>query len=248
MRAQRVRKLDAHVAEAAEANHAHFFALGHAPVMHGRVGGNAGAEQRRGSGKIEIRGNAQHKMLIDDNRVGITGFSRTDWYVTYTLTHSKHRFAAAVLADGVDFSYFQYMAFANASPQLASEFEKVYGGPPFGKTLTQWLEQSPAFLMDKIDTPLRIQTLGPESVLSDWPWYSGLSRLGKPVEMIYIPEGTHVLEKPWDRMISQQGDVEWFCFWLKGEEEPDPAKVEQYKRWHELRSRQSRAASAVGTR
>ena len=64
-----------------------------------------------------------------------------------------------------------------------------------------------------------------ESVLLDWHWYSGLSQLGKPVEMIYIPEGTHILEKPWERMISQQGDVDWFCFWLNGEEDLTPRKL-----------------------
>lgn len=185
--------------------------------------------------------------LIDRNRVGITGFSRTYWYVTYTLTHSKHHFASAALADGVDFSYFQYMAFSNADPEMSGEFEQVYGGPPYGKGLPQWLKQSPSFLMDRIGTPLRIQTLGPTSVLSDWHWYSGLSRLGKPVEMIYIPEGTHILEKPSDRIISQQGNVDWFCFWLKGEEDPDPAKDEQYKRWRELRSLQGRTASTAST-
>ena len=58
--------------------------------------------------------------LIDRNRVGITGFSRTYWYVTYTLTHSKHHFAAAALADGVDYSYFQYMAFSNGSRWLVN--------------------------------------------------------------------------------------------------------------------------------
>lgn len=174
--------------------------------------------------------------LIDRNRVGITGFSRTFWYVTRTLTNSKQRFAAAALADGVDYSYFQYMAF----PMTTDEFEQVYGGPPYGKTMSHWLEQSPAFLMDRIETPLRIQSLGPESVLLDWHWYSGLSRLGKPVEMIYIPEGTHVLEKPWDRMVSQQGNVDWFCFWLKGQEDNDPTKAEQYKRWRKLREQQER--------
>jgi hypothetical protein len=176
--------------------------------------------------------------LIDRNRVGITGFSRTYWYVTYTLTHSKHHFAAADLADGVDYSYFQYMAFSNTDQAAAAGYDQIYGGPPFGKRLSQWLKHSPAFLMDKIETPLRIQALGPVSLLSDWHWYSLLSRLGKPVEMIYIPEGTHILEKPWDRMISQQGNVDWFCFWLKGEEDPDPEKAEQYKRWRDLRKRQ----------
>jgi hypothetical protein len=186
--------------------------------------------------------------LIDRNRVGITGFSRTYWYVTYTLTHSKHHFAAADLADGVDYSYFQYMTFSNADQGLAAEYDRIYGGPPFGKGLPQWLKRSPSFLMDKIQTPIRIQTLYPASLLSDWHWYSGLSRLGKPVEMIYIPEGTHILEKPWDRMISQQGNVDWFCFWIKGEEDPDPTKAEQYKRWRELRSQQSRSAPSVSTR
>jgi len=39
-------------------------------------------------------------------------------------------------------------------------------------------------------------------------------------------------------MTSQQGAVDWLSFWLKGEEDPDPAKAEQYKRWHELRKLQ----------
>jgi hypothetical protein len=182
--------------------------------------------------------------LIDRNRVGIIGFSRTYWYVTYALTHSKHHFAAAALADGVDYSYFQYMAFS----QFAREFEAVYGGPPYGKSMSRWLKQSPAFLIDRIETPLRIQTLGPESLLSDWHWYSGLTQLGRPVEMTYIPEGTHILERPWDRIISEQGNVDWFCFWLKGEEDPDSTKTEQYKRWRELRALQSRTSSSVSTR
>jgi len=186
------------------------------------------------------------KGVIDRNRVGITGFSRTYWYVTYTLTRSKHHFAAADIADGVDYGYFQYMTFANQG--LSNSFEQVNGAAPVGKGLRKWLRMSPSFLMDKIETPLRIQTLGPISLLSDWHWYSGLSRLGKPVEMMYIPEGTHVLEKPWERMISQQGNVDWFCFWLKGEEDPDPAKAEQYARWRELRTLGGRTASRVRTR
>jgi dipeptidyl aminopeptidase/acylaminoacyl peptidase len=174
------------------------------------------------------------KGLIDRDRVGITGFSRTYWHVTYALTHSKHHFAAAAVADGVDYSYFQYMVFSNFYQTWAGSFDLTNGAPPFGKGLLKWFKVSPAFLMDKVETPLRIQTLGHASLLSDWHWFSGLTTLGKPVEMIYIPDGTHVLEKPWDRMISQQGNVDWFCFWLKGEEDPDPAKADQYKRWREL--------------
>ena len=75
-------------------------------------------------------------------------------------------------------------------------------------------------------------------ILSEWEWFAGLSRLGKPVDLIYLPDGSHILVKPWERMVSQQGAVDWFRFWLKGEEDLDPAKAEQYTRWRELRKLQ----------
>jgi len=50
-----------------------------------------------------------------------------------------------------------------------------------------------------------------------------------------LEDGLHVLQKPWERMISQEGSVDWFAFWLQGYEDPDPAKREQYARWHQLR-------------
>ncbi len=50
-----------------------------------------------------------------------------------------------------------------------------------------------------------------------------------------MKDGLHILEK---RMVSQQGDVDWFARWLKGEEDPDLDKAEQYARWRELRKLQ----------
>ncbi|MGA8429228.1 MAG: hypothetical protein WB729_05375 [Candidatus Sulfotelmatobacter sp.] len=183
--------------------------------------------------------------LIDRDRIGIIGFSRSFLYVTYTLTHSKHHFTAASIADGVDYGYFQYMVFSNSLPTLVGFFEQLNGAPPFAHGLLKWLKVSPSFLMDKIETPLLIQTLYPVSLLSDWHWFSGLTQLHKPVEMTYIPDGTHILEKPWDRLISQQGNVDWFCFWLKGEEDADQAKAEHYKRWRSLRALDSKGGAAT---
>jgi len=178
--------------------------------------------------------------LIDRNRVGITGFSRTCFYVKYTLTHSKYAFAAAVVADGIDAGYLQYMALANANAELALEFEKMNGGLPFADGMATWLRLSPSFGLEKVHTPLRIQAIQPTSVLGEWEWFAGLTRLGEPVDMVYLPEGTHILEKPWERLVSQQGDVDWFCFWLNGEEYPDPAKASQYARWRGLREQRFR--------
>jgi len=178
------------------------------------------------------------KGLIDRNRIGVIGFSHTCSDVEYVLTHSTLHFAAASITDGFDAGYWQYLLVANSGPLYAHQHEIANGGMPFGSGLKSWLERSPSFAVDKVDAPVRIMALGGDSLLSQWEWFSALTRLGRPVEMIYLENGTHELQKPWDRMASQQGNVDWFDFWLKGEEDPDPAKRDQYLRWRKMRSQQ----------
>jgi hypothetical protein len=55
------------------------------------------------------------------------------------------------------------------------------------------------------------------------------------VDLIYLPEATHLLVRPSDRLISQQGNVDWFTFWLKDQERDDAAEHSQYERWRALR-------------
>lgn len=170
--------------------------------------------------------------LIDRVRVGIIGFSRTCFYVKYMLAHSGYQIAAASVADGVDGGYFQYVATGGS---VADESDQLFGVSPFGVGLPVWMKTSPGFLLDRVTTALRIQALGPGSLLGEWEWYAGLTRLHRPVELVYLPEGVHILERPRDRMVSQQGNVDWFCFWLKNEEDTDPQKSDQYVRWRRLR-------------
>ena len=165
--------------------------------------------------------------LIDTNRVGLIGFSRTVFHVAYTLTHSKYRFRAATLADGFDGGYLDYLLWR------ITDSEGVNGGEPVGAGLKSWLNNSPGFKVEDVSASVRIEDYGPYAFLGGWQWYSLLSLLEKPVDLVWIPHGTHLLVKPWERMTSQQGNVDWFCFWLKGEESSDPAKSDQYGRWRE---------------
>jgi dipeptidyl aminopeptidase/acylaminoacyl peptidase len=181
--------------------------------------------------------------LIDKKRVGIIGFSRTVWAVSYTLTHSAYDFGAATFADGIDAGYFSYLALKHLQPA----YDLMNGGVPYGEGMAQWLKNSPSFNLEKIHTPIRLEPHGPLSLLLEWEWFSGLSHLQKPVELIYLPDADHVPVKPRERMISQQGDVDWFCFWLKGEEDPDPDKKDQYSRWRKLRQEYAANIHAVGS-
>ena len=171
--------------------------------------------------------------LIDSLKVGIIGFSRTCYYVESALIQSPQRFAAATLVEGVDESYMQELLFGTGK---RGEGDSIYGAKPFGEGLKIWFDRAPGFHLDRIQAPLRIEAHSPSAVLGEWEIYASLSRQGKPVDLIYIPEGQHILQKPLERMASQQGDVDWFRFWLKDEEDPDPLKAQQYTRWKKLKN------------
>jgi hypothetical protein len=110
-----------------------------------------------------------------------------------------------------------------------------------------WLKNSPGFNLDKVSAPVKLEYYGSGYFLGGWQWFSGLSLLGKPVEFLWLPDGDHMLIKPWERLISQQGTVDWFVFWLQNAKSPDPAKHEQYTRWEELRSRMNRTDQSSTT-
>jgi dipeptidyl aminopeptidase/acylaminoacyl peptidase len=176
--------------------------------------------------------------LVDPNRVGIIGFSRTCYYVESALIEDPHRFAAATLADGVDESYLQYLLFADG--EAHREADSIYGGPPFGLSLWNWIDRAPGFHVSHITTPLRIEAISPASIIEEWEIYSSLFLEGRPVDLVYLKDGQHILQKPLERLASQQGNVDWFRFWLKNEEDSDPSKREQYQHWQELRDRRKR--------
>lgn len=181
--------------------------------------------------------------IIDRDRVGVIAHSQTGLGVQYALTHSKYHFGAATLADPSDGGYFFYLSLIPALSTRYPMVEGINGGPPFDDGLNNWLKNSPGFNLSKVNTPVREEAYHPYSLFFTWEWFAGLSRLGKPVELIYRPDANHNLVRPRDRVTSLQGNVDWFCFWLKDEEDPDPAKADQYKRWRELRKLQDKSTT-----
>ncbi len=173
--------------------------------------------------------------LVDREKIGIIGFSRTCFYVMETLTTGSIHLKAASITDGVMKTYFQYIL----NPERASgEDNTMIGAPPFGVGLQQWLKRSPGFNLDKITAPLLVVGEGPRSLLFMWEPYAGLHYLHKPVDLIMLNTDEHVLTNPAVRLASQGGSVDWFRFWLKDEEDTDPANIDQYKRWRGLRDLQ----------
>ena len=174
--------------------------------------------------------------IADPNRVGIIGFSRTCENVLYALTKAPRLFAAATMANGLTYGYMQYLQLVDLSVNGSglAEYEDKFGGPPLGRSLLAYDGKNPIFGMDSVATPVRFETRAREQLLFDWEAYAALRALRKPVDMIMLPYASHEVSMPQDRLQSEQGDVDWFRFWLQGYEDVDPAKRPEYSRWERL--------------
>jgi dipeptidyl aminopeptidase/acylaminoacyl peptidase len=175
--------------------------------------------------------------LVDPDKIGIIGFSRTCFTVMETLTMGSLHLKAASITDGVMADYVQYMLASDNS--ISKDFSSTIGAQAFGEGLQQWLKRSPGFNLDKINAPLLVVgSQGPWSLLFMWQPYAGVHYLKKPVELVMLHTHEHVLTNPAARLASQGGTVDWFRFWLQDYEDPDPTKAEQYTRWRQLRNLQ----------
>lgn len=178
--------------------------------------------------------------LVDETRIGILGWSRTGYHVRHTLTFSRVQFAAAVIADGMDASYGQYLSYLNQGSEAVNVYEAMNGGKPFGSGLQTWIDRATGFNLENVHTPTRLLTFIPSVLLNNWEWFSVLKYLQRPVELIWLPEAAHSPVRPSERLVAQQGTVQWFDFWLNGRRDPG-GDAEQYARWERMRSRTSPA-------
>jgi dipeptidyl aminopeptidase/acylaminoacyl peptidase len=172
--------------------------------------------------------------MVDSQNIGIAGFSRTSWLTDFTLTHSTYRFIAASSADSGIYTYGAYFRYNSQSEITSSETQ--VGGPPYGRTLKDWLRYAPPFNVDRVRTAVLMEYT--HSADHGLEFFTALSRMGKAVEFYRYPNGSHPLDTPFERVASLQRNVDWFRFWMQGYEgrapDYDPG---QYDRWRALRLR-----------
>lgn len=193
-------------------------------------------------GAIDALDNAS---LIDRARVGLIGFSRGGMNTLHAITFSKYPIAAATIAHGIQTTPWGYAVLAGSPFPLgmyAMEGQDVIGAPFWADGIKVWMERSPAFHLDRIRSAVRFEHIA-GGVAEYWDTFANLKRHQRAVEMIHLPFAVHQLEPPAVRYTSQQGNVDWYAFWLLGEEDPDPAKRDQYERWRKLKVLQDRVVA-----
>lgn len=187
--------------------------------------------------ELDVRG------LVDRNKVGLIGWSKTGGEVTHVLTFSTYHWAAAVVVDAVQETLWDYLlnyGWPNVmrqwdDPSRTGLNGAFIGEQFFGEGIKQWAARSITFNVNQIRTPILFEHHGVHDACPCWETYAILKRRQLPVELHHFPMGAHNLETPAEQRISRESILDWMAFWLKDEEDPNPEKTEQYSRWRVYR-------------
>lgn len=172
--------------------------------------------------------------IADPDHKAILGWSFGSFLTEFTITHS-HLFQVASAGEGGLNNAGQYWLLGSAA--MRYYLEGFFGGPPYKETYKNYEEFSPALNADKVNIPI-LREYGPEVGFQSFEFYTALRYYGVPVEQVFYPKETHIFSQPRHRVSSMQRNLDWLEFWLKGHEDPDPAKADRYVRWRELRKLQ----------
>jgi dipeptidyl aminopeptidase/acylaminoacyl peptidase len=167
---------------------------------------------------------------IDPSRVGITGLSFGAVMVNYGISHTN-LFRAAI-ASGP--AWDPILFFTSKDEHRAGISHGLNLESPDGDSRGRWQRESAALNARRVNTPLLIN-VADEEYIDDMQLVNNLRDLKKPVEMFVYAGERHIKNQPKHRYEIYERNVDWFNFWLRDKEDPNPAKAEQYKRWRELR-------------
>lgn len=190
---------------------------------------------------------AAARLSIDRSRIGAIGHSRTGFQVLYSVTHpGKQRLAAAAVIDSFLGTYASYLADGGlgflADPNDVN-YTGMTGGP-FWDHKREWLEHESTFGIDRVATPALFALHAPPDLES--AAYGANQILGafnlnrRPIEYMWIPQASHLLYRPRERLAEMGTVLQWMKFWLKDE---TPSDRDLAARWAPLRELQKSVLS-----
>ena len=177
--------------------------------------------------------------IVDPKRVGAIGFSATGLYLQEMLVREPTALSALILSDTGYYGYVSHVLALNSSPTFLKQYDIASQGPvPWTKLddIGPWIARNRFYDFAKSDVPMRVEAMGPTALMYNWEIYALRRHLGKPTDLIYYPLGEHSLYTPSERRMSLEGTVDWFRFWLLGQEDHDPAKEDQYIEWRRMKN------------
>lgn len=176
--------------------------------------------------------------IADPDRLAISGHSHGSFLGPMVLTKERDlKFKATSFAEGFPDSILLYEEFGGAFNRGTHESRLFSGGVSLYDDPRRYLELSPLLHLNGLNSANLLESGTEVSPLQMLAFGKASRRAGMATETILYPRTGHDLTSPLLEKESAERNLDWFRFWLKGEEDPDPAKVPQYLRWRELRER-----------
>ncbi|GHH24080.1 hypothetical protein GCM10008023_35870 [Sphingomonas glacialis] len=163
--------------------------------------------------------------VVDPRRVGLTGLSDGAVTVQFALLHSHVFAAAAASSCCLDRDAMVWPTTAMADLYRSAGYPSLRSPAP-GFAKGYFVSASAGHL----DTPLLIQASDHEYLAGLYA-VTALREARKPVDLYVYPDEYHLKWQPAHRLATYQRGLQWFDFWLRDREDPNPIDTEQYQRW-----------------
>lgn len=171
---------------------------------------------------------------VDAGRVGMGGLSFGAEITMWTAMHSNVLSAASVSSLGLSPLY--YLLLSNFGDAF---YQRLQAGWQLGspeQTSERWRQFSPLFNLDRIRAPILMQ-LPEQEYIHSLDYAVPLMR-DRRADMYVFPNEPHQKFQPRHKLAVYTRNLDWFRFWLLGEEDPDPAKHQQYEHWRAMKAAQ----------
>jgi dienelactone hydrolase len=170
--------------------------------------------------------------LIDENRIGVIGSSFGAVSVHYALSRSTRISVAAATEPDISdpFNYFVLSAEGATGRSILEQYNMP---DPLENRTSFYRQFSAALRAPMISAPLMIQTSELEYRFGA-QYYAALRDANRPFEFYVFPAEAHQFMQAKHRAAWSQRFVDWFRFWLEGQEDSSQAKKDQYSRWERL--------------
>ena len=181
---------------------------------------------------------------IDRSRVGMGGLSHGAEVTLWTAMNSNLLTAASMSSPMTSPLFYQLLGLYGDSfyPRMKKFWQ--LGSP--SETPQRWKTMSPMFNLEKIKVPVLMQ-LPEQEYLFSLDYVIPLLKKDR-AELYVFPDEPHFKFLPKHKLAAYERNLDWFEFWLRGYEDSNPVKKQQYVHWRVMRDAVSAKSARSSTR
>jgi len=169
--------------------------------------------------------------VIDPTRVGMGGLSFGSEVTVWTAMHSDLLRAISVSSPVVTPMGSLMMSLGGEAEH--SRMRRYWQLGTLEETPDHWRQLSPTYHIERMRAPVLMQ-MPEQEFRYALDFIVPLIRRHR-ADVYVFPDEQHQKSQPRHKLAVYQRNLDWFRFWLLGEEDADPAKASQYATWRQMR-------------